>query len=168
MRVGITGHIYLTAASTPLVYAGLVDALRRFPHVHGVTCLAGGTDQLFARAVRSTRGTYEVVLPARGRQVGPLLRHASRISYTRFEAPGPAAYAAASQEILRRCEHLLAVWDGDPRGGPGGTAQTVARARQMGLPVTVIWPGGAAREPAVSVGRPAPARTAPQGADSAG
>lgn len=156
MRVGVTGHIRLTAPSVPLIYVALVQALRRFPSVHGVTCLGMGSDELFARAVRAIRGTYEVVLPARdyvshyareggGRRVRRLLDRASRVSYAPFEKSGEKAYAEASRELLRRCDHLVAVWDGRPGGGPGGTAETVALARRLDIPVTVIWPAGATR-----------------------
>ena len=35
------------------------------PPVHGITCLAKGSDQVFARVVIALNGTFEVVLPAR-------------------------------------------------------------------------------------------------------
>jgi hypothetical protein len=154
MRVGVTGHVKLTAFSIPFVYLALIQVLRRFPAVHGVTCLAAGSDQLFARAVRATRGTYEVILPARDyvslhgrrmRRASRLLDDASGVSCAPFDKSDEAAYLAASEELLRRCDHLLAVWDGNPSGLPGGTAHTVAKARRLGIPVTVVWPTGASR-----------------------
>jgi hypothetical protein len=148
MRVGVTGHINLGPSSAPLVYDALAGALRRYRSVHGVTCLATGADQLFAAAVRDCCGTYELILPGqRGAVRAPpwLLHEASAVSYVTPRKTGEAAYAAASDELLRRCDQLFAVWDGSYRGRPGGTAQTVARARRMGIPVTVIWPAGAAR-----------------------
>src|SRR5262249_38374362 len=67
LRVGITGHVYLTRRSERLVYDGLVEVLRVYAGcaLRGVTCLAEGADQLFARAVVAAGGTYEVILPAR-------------------------------------------------------------------------------------------------------
>jgi hypothetical protein len=40
---------------------------------------------------------------------------------------------------------LIAVWDGAPPDGKGGTGDTVRTARRRGLPVTVAWADGAAR-----------------------
>ena len=41
---------------------------------------------------------------------------------------------------------LVAVWDGQPARGLGGTADVVAYARQRGVPMEVIWPQGATRD----------------------
>ncbi len=65
-RVGITGHSNLPVESAPLV----ADALRAELAAHasdglvGVSCLARGADQLFARVVLELGGALEVVLPA--------------------------------------------------------------------------------------------------------
>ena len=53
---------------------------------------------------------------------------------------------AASETMLDRAEQLLAVWDGQPARGYGGTADVVAHARRGGLPVVVVWPPGAHRD----------------------
>jgi hypothetical protein len=47
--------------------------------------------------------------------------------------------------MVKRADLLIAVWDGQPARSWGGTADVVAKARQLGLPVTVIWPNGATR-----------------------
>ncbi|WP_286928888.1 MULTISPECIES: hypothetical protein [Aeromicrobium] len=41
--------------------------------------------------------------------------------------------------------HLIAVWDGKPSGGRGGTNDIVERRRANGQPVTIIWPHGTVR-----------------------
>lgn len=158
MRIGVTGHIRLTGMLVPLIYPSLVRRLRRFRSVHGVTCFAPGADRLFLRAVRAVGGTYEIVLPtpdylSRQRLTGgarararTLLKHARPVLRLPRAEPD-VAYAAASGELLRRCDHLVALWDGEMRGQPGGTAHTVERAAQLGMPVTIIWPTGVAREP---------------------
>ena len=48
--------------------------------------------------------------------------------------------------MLGTIDELVAVWDGGPGTGKGGTTEVVAEARTRGIPVTVIWPDGAARE----------------------
>ena len=45
-----------------------------------------------------------------------------------------------------RSSVLVAVWDGQPSRGLGGTADVVAYARQRSVPVTVTWPEGASRD----------------------
>ncbi|MGH3585569.1 MAG: hypothetical protein ACRDQ0_04530 [Pseudonocardia sp.] len=40
---------------------------------------------------------------------------------------------------------LLAVWDGAPPTGSGGTAEAVAYAREQGVAVVVVWPAGVRR-----------------------
>lgn len=47
--------------------------------------------------------------------------------------------------LVGMADRLLAVWDGKPARGFGGTADVVAYARRVGVPVDVIWPEGAVR-----------------------
>lgn len=42
-------------------------------------------------------------------------------------------------------DELIAVWDGKPARGYGGTADVVAYAERTGVPVRVLWPEGASR-----------------------
>jgi hypothetical protein len=158
IRIGVTGHSNLTPESTEPVLGALRAVLE--PHagdgLHGITCLAAGADQLFALAVRSLGGRYDVILPApdyRDAVVKPanradfdaLLADASDVRFMPFETSGREAYMAASDALVTRSERLLAVWDGQPSGGHGGTADVVAHARRAGIPVDVIWPAGAQR-----------------------
>jgi hypothetical protein len=48
--------------------------------------------------------------------------------------------------MISRADQLLAVWDGQPARGFGGTADVVAAARSRPVPITVIWPDGATRD----------------------
>jgi len=48
-----------------------------------------------------------------------------------------AAYIAAGREMLARADLLIAVWDGLPPRGEGGTAQVVGEAQDLGIPV--VW-----------------------------
>ncbi len=157
-RIGITGHSGLPEDTAVLVYRALREGLE--PHtgdeLHGITCLAHGADQIFARAVLDAGGEYEVILPApdyREAKVKPdnlaefdeLLAKAVQVTYMPFDKSGREAYMAASEELIRRSERLFAVWDGQPSGGYGGTADVVEAARKAGLPVDVFWPAGARR-----------------------
>ncbi|MDG4797564.1 hypothetical protein [Micromonospora sp. WMMD1082] len=157
VRLGVTGHINLTPATERLVADALRVELRRISDrpVHGVTCLAAGTDQIFARAVLDSGGTYEVILPARDYRdtIGPagraafdeLLRRATRVIHTGYRTSGTAAYAAANRELVLRVQRLVAVWDGEPGCHAASTDRTVRWARQRGIPTTVLWPPDARR-----------------------
>ncbi|MBF9130937.1 hypothetical protein I0C86_18515 [Plantactinospora sp. S1510] len=157
-RIGVTGHVVLADGTADLVYARLTEELRPYagPDLLGITCLADGADQLFARAVLASGGRYEVVIPARDYRrraveahnlatFDDLLRQASSVSYMPFPQSGREAYLAASMEMLHRCDRLFAVWDGRPSADVGDTADVVQAAHARHLPVTVLWPTGARR-----------------------
>ena len=46
---------------------------------------------------------------------------------------------------MARCDVLLAIWDGEPARGEGGTGQIVAEAIEAGLPVVWVDLAGEAR-----------------------
>lgn len=154
-RIGITGHARLDADTTALVYEALAAELGRYTggKLRGFTCLCDGADQIFARAVIERGGELAVVLPAddyRERLVDRddfdrLLGKATHVSRMPFRHSDRRAFKAASVEVLRQSELLLAVWDGQPSRQLGDTADVVSAARTEGVPVVVLWPVGARR-----------------------
>jgi hypothetical protein len=56
------------------------------------------------------------------------------------------AYEAANEALLTACDRLFAVWDGQGGVDKGSTVSVVLAARSRGIPVSVIWPNGVARE----------------------
>lgn len=157
-RIGVTGHVMLAAGTAELIYRSLVDELRQYAgdELHGITCLADGADQLFARAILALNGTYEVIIPAldyRRQMVewhnraafDELLGRACTVTYLPFKHSNRRAFMTASEEVLSRCDLLVAVWDGAPSRTLGDTADVVRAALARGLPVTVVWPTGARR-----------------------
>ncbi|MGH3771487.1 MAG: hypothetical protein ACRDRW_08850 [Pseudonocardiaceae bacterium] len=158
-RIGITGHVNLSRRSVPLVAEALRDVLKNYNETElvGISCLARGSDQIFARVVLERGGAVEVVLPAadyRERKIKPdnLAEFDDLIGRARVVRTLPCgksdsdAYMAASEEVLDSVDSLIAVWDGNPSGSYSGTADVVAAARERGIPVTVVWPDGARRE----------------------
>lgn len=156
-RIGITGHREFDEPTSRLVR----DALRRIIGAYqprdlvGVTCLAAGSDTLFAEAVADRGGRLEVVVPAlRYREALPrshrhaydeLLAQATAVHRLTFVESDDTAYLAGSRHMLTVIDRLVAVWDGLPARGVGGTAEVVGDAREFGLPVEVVWPAGARR-----------------------
>ncbi|MEV5412125.1 hypothetical protein AB0K60_25220 [Thermopolyspora sp. NPDC052614] len=158
VRIGVTGHMNLTAETAVFVSEAIRARLREVDgEVVGVSCIARGADSLFAEAVLDVGGSLEVVVPSRDyreSKVGAdhrerfdaLVAKAGRVRVMDFERACREAYVAANEAVLGSIDELVAVWDGQPSGGSGGTADVVERARSRGLPVVVIWPEGAVRE----------------------
>jgi hypothetical protein len=158
--VGMTGHQGLRTPTAELVTAALRDTLSRYaPNLVGVTMLGPGADQLFARVVLSLGGALYVVQPTTGRQYrdgfedpdaqrgyDELHRRASYFEALEHTESTEQAHMDAGKAVVERSSVLVAVWDGQPSRGLGGTADVVAYARERGVPVTVIWPEGATRD----------------------
>jgi hypothetical protein len=157
MRVGGTGHRLLHAETARIVERALYERLARMPAdvLVGVSSLADGADQLFADAILVLGGSLEVVLPAtRYREALPaeslpaydrLLGRASAVERLDYEDSTSEAHMAAGRLVVHRSDVLVAVWDGHPARGFGGTGDVVRYARERGVPVEVVWPRGAAR-----------------------
>ncbi|MGW4495254.1 hypothetical protein [Streptomyces sp. NPDC004376] len=157
--IGVTGHMDLTEESVPLVRAALGDLLTAYEPgaLVGVSCIATGSDSLFAEAVLDAGGRLVVVLPSldyRRAKVKPdhaetfdrLVEAADEVLVMPHETADRQAYETANRTLLERAERLVAVWNGEPPSGKGGgSADVVIEARNAGLPVDVVWPEGAAR-----------------------
>jgi hypothetical protein len=156
MRIGITGHRDLTPRTVELVLAEFAAELARAaapPTCN--SCLAEGADQLFAQAVLSYGGRLDAIVPSQDYRdhMSPdaqgefdrLLTAAYRVTRLPYPESNPAAHMAASLVLVERTDLLLAVWDGQPARSFAGTADVVAYARQLGVPVNVVWPAGSAR-----------------------
>jgi hypothetical protein len=158
--VGMTGHAGLPPPTAELVTAALRDTLRAYvPNLVGVTMLGPGADQLFARVVLELGGTLHVVQPTTGMQYrdgfddttaqrgyDELYGQASHVQVLEHTESTEQAHMDGGRAVVDRADMLVAVWDGQPSRGLGGTADVVAYARQRGVPVEVIWPEGATRD----------------------
>ncbi|MBP2704054.1 hypothetical protein JOL79_09560 [Microbispora sp. RL4-1S] len=156
LRVAVTGHRDLSPATAALIGAAISEQLRgHAPDILGVSCLAPGADQIFAERVLELGGTLKVIVPARtyGHGLGAghrrrfhrLLSRAGTVVCLPYEEATPATYEAANEALLVDVDLLLAVWDGAPAQGRGGTAEVVDGARQRAIEVRVLWPEGASR-----------------------
>jgi hypothetical protein len=148
----------VTAASVPLIYDAITEALARYrkDELVGISCIARGADSIFAQAVLDSGGALEAVLPSanyRERKVKPdhaaqfdeLVHRAATVRVMPFDEANRVAYEAANEALLSSCDRLFAVWDGQAGVDKGSTASVVAAARERGISVDVIWPDGAAR-----------------------
>jgi hypothetical protein len=69
-----------------------------------------------------------------------LLRNAADSIVLEFSHPSELAFYAAGRFVVESCECLIAVWNGKPAGGLGGTADVVAFALQQHRSVFHINP----------------------------
>jgi hypothetical protein len=156
-RIAVSGHRGLPPATIGLVDAEIRARLDgRAAEVTGLSCLADGADQIFARAVVDLGGQIEVVIPAAAYRDGLpagahehydwLLARAADVHRLPFTESTSQSHMAASTFMLARADELWTVWDGQPARGYGGTADVVALAHRQQVPVQVIWPGGAHRD----------------------
>jgi hypothetical protein len=157
--VGFTGHAGLPRATMELVAAELRERLAPYagPELVGISLLGPGCDHLFARTVLELGGNLYVVVPAkryreqftdpRAQQTyDRLYQQCAYFEELEYLDSTEEAHMAAGRVMVERCTRLLAVWDGEPSKGLGGTADVVTYARQRGVPIEVIWPEGASRE----------------------
>lgn len=153
MRVGVTGHRNLTPRTITLVSAAIEEHLAQHTNLIGITALAEGADQLFARVILSHRRDLEVIVPSAEyrslredlAEYDRLLARAARVTRLPFREDGPAAHMAAGLVMVERSDMVLAVWDSQPARAFAGTADVVEYARQVEIPVVIIWPPGATR-----------------------
>ncbi len=154
-RIGVTGHQNLPYDAVDFVTQGIRGLLERHDRIDGYSSLAAGADQLFATEVLTAGGRLHVVVPSADYDTtlaGEDLVLYHRLLGVRFRndsaafcGAGEDAYEAAGRWIATESELLIAVWDGQPARGRGGTADTVAYARTLDREVVVIWPDGVTR-----------------------
>ena len=121
-----------------------------------VSALAEGADRLVAEEILADKDArLEVVLPL---SVGDYLEdfkteeskeefHALRARASDiWEAPAgqerEEAYERAGRRVVDRCDALIALWDGETSRGRGGTAEIVAYAQKMGVPIAWVHTTG--------------------------
>ena len=153
MKVGITGHQDLAKYGdlrwVTAEIQSVVDSLAD-PFV-GLSSLARGADQMFARAVLRREGELRVVTPFNGydtrfgstlerRDYADLYKAASSHVTLEWQGSDQLSYRAAGHYIVDQVDLLVAVWDGLPAAGTGGTADVVSYARLRGRPVHHINP----------------------------
>lgn len=149
MIVGVTGHQAREGIDWTWVQTELLSALEDHGIISGLSSLASGTDQLFAAATLQLRAKLVSVLPVDryedefegdARRMYRFLRDASEQVNLSSKLPREHAFLAAGKYIVDNCELLIAVWDGQPAEGIGGTADIVAYAKQRDRKTVLLDP----------------------------
>lgn len=157
-RLGITGHQSIPEAARDFVMEALereIESASTGGLLWGITSLAVGADQLFAELVHFVGGRLHVVLPSSRYEntfdseglsrFRALLALAPKVERLQFDQPSEESFLAAGRRVVDLCDTLLAVWDGKPSRGLGGTADIVQYAQASGRRVGIIWPADVAR-----------------------
>jgi hypothetical protein len=166
--VGVTGHRRLAGADLGILEARIREALEAAVAANPVdgtkvlprrlaTSLAEGADRLVARVGLELGWELSCPLPfpvadyerdftdaASLREFRELLARCAAVTVADLPPGSPrvAGYTAAGRAMLADSAVLLAIWDGEPARGEGGTAQIVAEAIAAGR--GTIWLGSAA------------------------
>lgn len=159
VRVGVTGHRSVPMSLLPYVRSALRRQLaRRDVELKAFSSLAAGADQLFADVALAEGVPVTAVIPGMDYYEAHLGDDEARATYRRIlsscadrvdlplQPTHEKAYFAAGRWIVDHADRLIAVWDGRPARGPGGTGDVVAYARRIGVPVTVLWQAGVHRD----------------------
>ena len=153
--LGVTGHRSIqTSEQLTDALDHALDAIRtQWParRIVIVSALAEGADRIIAqhflacasaRLVAALPLTVEAYMedfpsPQSKRTFQQLLDQADDILQAPPGDGRPQAYAAAGESMLAQSDVLIALWDGEPAAGLGGTGDVVHRARELGLPI--VW-----------------------------
>jgi len=162
VRIGVTGHRELPDQTA--LANRVREALHWIHHHTGaplgvpvhftvVSSLAEGADRLVARVVLEAddEAKLEAPLPLdprdyrndfKGRasksEFDELLAKAASPPQVVSTADRPGAYEEAGHYMVDSVNVLIAVWDGRPSRGPGGTAEIIRYAKKRGVPVITI------------------------------
>ncbi|MDR1394109.1 MAG: nucleoside 2-deoxyribosyltransferase [Bifidobacteriaceae bacterium] len=156
IKIGVTGHQKMPTAAKEYaerIIRGLLA--RQDGQVVGLTSLAAGADQMFAQLVLEAGGSLDAIIPSAGYETtftpddlpvyNALVGRAGHVTVLDFPEPTEEAFMAAGQEVVARSDLVVAVWDGQPAAGYGGTADAVWYAWSLGKPVLNAWPKGVTR-----------------------
>lgn len=158
VRVGVTGHRFL--AEVEKLQTAVEAALDRleafFPEgeLVIVSPLAEGADRMVAQAALERGAKLFAPLPfARDEyledfesdeskeQFLDLLERADEVIELPPTEERNDAYAQVGEWVLEHSDAIIAIWDGQPAQGKGGTADIAQRAIDRGMPVLHIKAG---------------------------
>jgi len=142
------------AAITEVAASGLYPGGRQ--PLRLISGLAEGADRIAAWAALEGGADLDAVLPftadeyrkdftgeASRSEFDELLRQAREVLVLDGKGDDRTrAYEAAGLVMLGNCDLLIAVWDGGPGRGRGGTREVIGEAARRWIPIVVIDPAG--------------------------
>lgn len=152
-RVGLVGHRdAFDAATAARIRAQARAYFLRWTTEHAsiavYTMLATGADTLLTEVALECAARLITVVPfpdyaqdfaAEERtRYHAFVRQAAMVKQMTASKRSARAYFTAGKWLIRQVDCVLAVWDGQPARGVGGTGDVVAYARERGVPFFVI------------------------------
>jgi len=152
LAIGFTGHRSLQ--NEPKLRQMVVDYLRQQKAaspwtVYGVSSAAAGGDQIFAESCLELEVPLRVLLPKpvehfrndfnpeSWQRTEKILERAVSVEVTGNRNEGKEQYYDCGIQTIAESQLLIAIWDGQPSRGAGGTQDIVSYAEKIGHPV--VW-----------------------------
>lgn len=151
--VGFSGHRAVTdPAAAARAIAEALEGLRGEGTGEwlALSSLAAGADQIFIQEARRLGLSWHAILPLpraefardftpdQWSDVETLLGSAEKVRVITENGSREDAYLDCGLETVNDADVLLAIWDGQPARGKGGTAEVVAYAQSLGKPLVII------------------------------
>ena len=152
MKIGISGHQNIRPSSAiSWVETAIRDELHKQRASVGVSSLASGADQIFAKIVVELNLELEAVIPCVGYEevfsdneskacFHEMIARANVRQVLDFGSPTEEAFFAAGKRVVDTVDFMIFVWDGMPARGLGGTADVVVYTRSKRLAFTHLNP----------------------------
>lgn len=151
MIIGITGHQKLEEFDKNWIIKEIRSFILKNSVDKGISCLAIGADQLFCEELINNKIEYDAIIPCENylstfKKKEDILKFTSLLDLSKnvltlnFEKPSEKAFYAASQKMLEYSTTIIAVWDGKPAKGLGGTGDIVETALSCNKKVYHINP----------------------------
>ena len=138
MNLGITGHRPARLnGQSHLIYKWCEAQIINYKPTLCLSGMAGGTDQLFARAALSNNYPLWCLFPYRKdvEYLNAFIDQATRITYTQ-EKYSKDCYFLRDKYLVDNSDVLLAVWD---KKEIGGTWFTIKYARSINKPIVFYY-----------------------------
>jgi hypothetical protein len=151
--VGFSGHRQLADMVGPAraIMAAITELRREAPGDWiGLSSVAAGSDQLFVQQVLDQGLSWHAILPLPRTQfredftpfdwsvAESFLARADHVRVIGENASREDGYLDCGMETVNDSDVLIALWDGLPARGKGGTAEVVEYATALGKPVLII------------------------------
>jgi len=152
LAIGFTGHrVLVDEAKCRGSIFGFLEQQKKSAvgSVYGVSSVAAGADLLFAESCLQLALPLCVLLPlpveefrkdfdeSSWSRAEEVLRKAASVEVTDGHQSREECYYECGIETVQRSRLLLALWDGEPSQGLGGTEDVVSFAKGLGRPV--VW-----------------------------
>jgi hypothetical protein len=154
--IGIIGHRWVR--ESPGLHKAIDRVVEEINHAYSrrslkiLSPLAEGADRIVAKRILSSPEAHLIALlpfpakdyledfstPESVKEFQDLCHQADQVIELHGNQVRDDAYAVLGKTLLDASAVLIAIWDGEPARGRGGTAEIVQEARDRGLPLAWI------------------------------